>query len=240
MSGSAARRELTSAVLASAVAGGLALFAAGQTWVTYSVLRRAPLPPVSGALEGSSYAPVVPAAGLVLLAAAVALLAVRGHGRFAVGALVALGGAVLAWTGARALGGGLEEAAAGDQTVVQASVIVTSSAWPLATLSAGLVGALAGLLVVVRGRRWPAMGERYERRATPGGTATVRPRTDEDRAQLAWQALDRGEDPTAPPADRGRWRNGPGPLRPPPGRAGTPPSLECVHRSAAEGTEVRQ
>ena len=205
MSGSAARRELTSAVLASAAAGGLALFAAGQTWVTFSVLRQAPLPPVGGSLPGSSYAPVVPAAALVLLAAAVALLAVRGTGRTAVGALVTVGGAVLAWTGARAVSGGLEETATAVPSAGQASVIEISFAWPLATVATGVVGALAGVLVVVRGRGWPAMGSRYERGTTAGGTgpAPARARTDEDRAQLAWNALDRGEDPTDPPVDRG-------------------------------------
>lgn len=205
MSASGGRRELTAAVLGSAAAGAVALFAGSSAWATYSTLRRAPLPPVSGVLDGSSYAPVVPAAGLVLLAAAVALLAVRGNGRVAVGALVTTGGAVLAWTGARALGGGLEEAAAGDPAVVQASVIDVSPSWPLATLVAGLVGALAGVLVMVRGRGWPAMGARYERRTTDGGNEPepTRPRTDEDRAQLAWGALDRGEDPTDPPVGRG-------------------------------------
>ena len=42
-----------------------------------SAVRPAPLPPVTGVLAGSTHAPLVPAAGLVLLAAAVALLAVR-------------------------------------------------------------------------------------------------------------------------------------------------------------------
>jgi hypothetical protein len=36
------------------------------------------------------------------------------------------------------------------------------------------------------------MGRRYERDAG----AALPSRTDEDRAQAAWQALDRGEDPT--------------------------------------------
>jgi hypothetical protein len=41
------------------------------------------------------------------------------------------------------------------------------------------------------------MGRRYERSGaeTPAGRA--RPMTDDDRAQAAWQAHDRGEDPTA-------------------------------------------
>ena len=52
----------------------------------------------------------MPAAGLVLLAAAVALLAVRGAGRAVVGLLMAVAGGVLAWSGVRAIGGGLLDA----------------------------------------------------------------------------------------------------------------------------------
>jgi uncharacterized membrane protein (TIGR02234 family) len=59
---------------------------------------------------------------------------------------------------------------------------------------AGLLGVGAGLLVVLRSRSWPAMGRRYER--APGPPPAGRIQTDEDRAQAAWKALDRGEDPT--------------------------------------------
>jgi hypothetical protein len=44
------------------------------------------------------------------------------------------------------------------------------------------------------------MGGRYERTGTSTTATTqaaARPMTDEDRAQAAWRALDRGEDPTA-------------------------------------------
>jgi uncharacterized membrane protein (TIGR02234 family) len=70
-----------------------------------------------------------------------------------------------------------------------------TAVWPVLALLAGLLGVAAGLLVVVRGRAWPGMGRRYERTAQEA--APARPETDEDRAQAAWKALDRGEDPTA-------------------------------------------
>lgn len=195
-----ARRELTGAVLASAVAGALAVFSGGQTWATLSAVRPAPLPPVTEVLAGSAHAPLVPAAGLVLLAAAVALLAVRAGGRTAVGALMAVSGAALVWAAARALAGGLRVAAAEVSVVVGTPVAEISAVWPAATVAAGVLGAVAGVVVVVRGRRWPAMGSRYERGTAPGAAAPVaaRPRTDEERAHLAWNALDRGEDPTDP------------------------------------------
>jgi uncharacterized membrane protein (TIGR02234 family) len=184
----AARRELTAAVGGSAVAGALALVAGGQTWAEVTTQRQAPLPPVVEVLSGADAAPLVPATGLVLLAAAVALLAVRSAGRVVVGLLMAVAGGVLGWSGVRALAGGLDSGSVDGATDVTA-------AWPVLAAVAGVLGVAAGLVVVLRGRAWPGMGRRYER--TPERAAAPRPVTDEDRAQAAWKALDRGEDPTA-------------------------------------------
>jgi uncharacterized membrane protein (TIGR02234 family) len=144
--------------------------------------------------------------GLVLLAAAVALLAVRSLGRVVVGLLMAVAGGVLAWSGVRAPTGTLDAAVAG----IPAGGTTTdvTAVWPVLAAVAGVLGAAIGLLVVLRGRTWPGMGRRYERgtgAAAIDTTATdttaadtpARTETDEDRAQSAWKALDRGEDPTA-------------------------------------------
>jgi uncharacterized membrane protein (TIGR02234 family) len=159
---------------------------------------------VSGAVSGADAAPLVPAAGLVLLAAAVALLAVRGTGRAVVGLLMAAAGGVLAWSGVRALAGGLSAATTELPGIVRAAGRVTvdlTAAWPVLAVVAGLLGIGAGLLAVLRGRTWPAMGRRYERAGAPtAAPAARRPETDEDRAQAAWKALDRGDDPTQDPA----------------------------------------
>jgi uncharacterized membrane protein (TIGR02234 family) len=185
----AARRELGAAVLGSVAAGALALIAGGEVWARVVAERPAPLPPVESTLSGGEAVPLVPAAGLVLLAAAVALLAVRGAARVAVGLLVALAGGVLVWSGIRTVGGGIDTA---DLRTVEVDVTVV---WPVLAAVAGALAVLVGALVVVRGRSWPAMGRRYERTGaeTP---VTARQQTDEDRAQDAWKALDRGEDPT--------------------------------------------
>ena len=194
-----ARRELTAAVLGAVLAGALALIAGGQPWAQVTAQREAPLPPVSGVLSGAAAAPLVPAAGLVLLAAGLALLAVRGAGRAAVGLLMALAGGVLAWSGVRALSGGLDAAAAEEFPGRAAVTAEVSAAWPILAVLAGVLGVAAGLLAVLRGRTWPAMGRRYERTGAPAAEpAAARPQTDEDRAQAAWKALDRGEDPTDP------------------------------------------
>jgi uncharacterized membrane protein (TIGR02234 family) len=70
-------------------------------------------------------------------------------------------------------------------------------------LAAGLVAVVTGLLVVLRGRRWPGMGRRYERPGRSAGPPPARERTDEERTADAWRALDRGEDPTEAPPGSG-------------------------------------
>ncbi|WP_231486392.1 Trp biosynthesis-associated membrane protein, partial [Candidatus Blastococcus massiliensis] len=158
-------------------------------------------------------APLVPAAGLVLLAAAVALLAVRGTGRVLVGLLAALAGGALGWSGLRVLTGGLDEAGRDLPGLAGATVTGTSAevgtTWPTLALVAGALAIAAGAFVAIRGRAWPGMGRRYERPGAtpvagviaPAATAPSAPRTDEDRAAEAWKALDRGEDPTTDRTD---------------------------------------
>ncbi|NEK58529.1 Trp biosynthesis-associated membrane protein [Geodermatophilus sabuli] len=181
-----------------AVTGGLALSAGGLGWVTATLARTPPLPPTTTELAGSTLAPLVPAGGLLLLAAAVAVLAVRGAGRVAVGLLVAAAGGVLAWSGLRPLVSDLDAAVAAALDAGGALSTDLHPAGPVLALVAG-AGALAtGLLTVLRGRGWPGMGRRHERPAGPA--PALRARTDEDRAVDAWRALDRGEDPTEPAA----------------------------------------
>jgi uncharacterized membrane protein (TIGR02234 family) len=193
-----ARREMVAAVVGSAAAGGLTLSTGGQTWLTATLQRPAPLPPVTEQLTGSALAPLVPAGGLVLLAAAVALVAVRGAGRVVVGLLAAVAGGVLGWSGLRTLLTDADATAAGMVgSGAPGSTLTTevSAAWPALALVAGLLAVAAGLLTVLRGRTWPGMGRRYERPAT-AAAAPARRQADEDRALDAWRALDRGEDPT--------------------------------------------
>ena len=51
-----ARREMAAAVVGSAAAGGLTLSTGGQTWLTATLQRPAPLPPVTEQLTGSALA----------------------------------------------------------------------------------------------------------------------------------------------------------------------------------------
>jgi uncharacterized membrane protein (TIGR02234 family) len=199
------RRELTAAVLLCALSGALALSSSSQPWADVTIVREAPLPPTSEVLTGGQAAPLVGACGLLLLAAAVAVIAVRGVGRVAVGLLVALAGGTLVWSGLRGVTGRLD-LDLGDVTsaVGLGQARVTSdpvAGWAALALVAGVLAVLAGLLVVLRGHRWPGMGRRYERTGTAGQQPAAparpaRPETDEDRHQAAWKALDRGDDPT--------------------------------------------
>ncbi len=193
------RRETTAAIAGLAVAGGLALSAGGQTWATATVGREAPLPPVTEELSGSELAALVPACGLLLLAAAVAVVAVRGRGRQVVGLLACIGAGTLLWSGLRALVSdpGLADLSDGTAAAATALEVSRSTAWPLLTVLAGVLGIVGGALAVLRGPAWSGMGRRYERVAVHGrAPAAAAARTREDRALDAWRALDRGEDPT--------------------------------------------
>ena len=202
-----ARRELTGVLVAAVLGAGLVLFVSGQDWATITAVRRPPLPPVSTVALGSELAPLAPAAAWVLLTAAGALLAVRGVGRVLVGLLMLVAGAAVVWSSGRVLGGVDVVTTQLQALGVPAADLDVDAvpAWPGLAVVGGALGVLSGLATAARGRRWPTLGGRYERGTTAGSRAPApaRPRTDEDRAQLAWKALDRGEDPTVPPADRG-------------------------------------
>jgi hypothetical protein len=61
--------------------------------------------------------------------------------------------------------------------------------WVVATLAGGVLLALVGALVVVRGGDWAGLGSSYD----APGAAPEPPVTD----KAVWDALDRGDDPTA-------------------------------------------
>jgi hypothetical protein len=159
-------RDRTVAVVACVAGAGLALVAASRTWQTSTRVRPAPLPPLHEVRTGSALLPWLTAVGLVALAGAGALLATRGALRAAVGGLLVLAG------------GGM----------VAGAVARFAVGWPLVSVLGGVGVAGAGVLTLVRGRRWPGMAARYERSSRPATTPT----TD---AQ-AWDMLDRGHDPT--------------------------------------------
>ncbi|MEU0548089.1 Trp biosynthesis-associated membrane protein [Micromonospora sp. NPDC005979] len=182
------RRELTYAVLLCLAGAGLALWMATRGWSVELTARPAPLPPVREARSGAALLPWLPALAVVAVAGGGAVLATRGRVRRLLGVLLgALGLAV--------------SAGAGYGLVADLDGVV-SRQWPALCLVGGLLVAVAGGWTAVRGGGWPAMGARYERptrtvtESRPTTAATPGPMAGR-RTTEAWDALDRGEDPTA-------------------------------------------
>jgi hypothetical protein len=175
-----------------AVGGALLLVASWLPWATAQVALVAGVDSARTiSLAGREVAPGVAFAGWIALAGIGGVIAARGWGRVVVGiVLVVLGlGALAAAFWFAVLPGPAAESAA-RAFGVPASVAATGW-WAMAALGGALV-AFAGGWVAVRGRGWPALGRRYERAG--------------DTPSTAWDALDRGidptDDPTLDPGDR--------------------------------------
>ncbi|GAA0803839.1 Trp biosynthesis-associated membrane protein [Spirilliplanes yamanashiensis] len=197
------RRGLARAVLACLAGAGLALFAATRVWAVERTGRSGGLPALEAARTGGDLLAWLPAVALAGLAGAGALLALKGVARRAAGVLIVAAGALTAAGGVAGLG------RADDVW------------WPALTVLGGLAAAAGGALAVARGHRWSAMGARYER---PAGTRAGGPTADQaraDPARDAWDALDRGEDPTTGSAEPTTPTTGPAGPTGPTGPAGT-------------------
>jgi uncharacterized membrane protein (TIGR02234 family) len=208
----AARRELAAVLVLAAAGSVAALAAAAGHWLIVTAPRRPPLPDVTLALTGRSVEPLVPALGLVGLAGLVALVATRGWGRLAVGGLLTAAGAVVAVRALARLAGPDPAAAralvvdAGRAGAVAPGTAVTATpvrGWPLLAALGGLALLAAGVGVLLRSRRWPAMSARYDRptgnapAAAPPAPRVPPERVGPQRPDAVWDALDRGHDPTA-------------------------------------------
>lgn len=178
--------------------GALAILVGyGATWAVVT----APLMAGDGAptsiveLTGRELAPLGAAMGWVALAGIAGLLATSRWGRRVVGALLVVAGGVagvtaftFALTDVAAGGGAFVEAALGARGLGSATQ-VTITAWWIPGLLGGLAVLVVGMLALLLGGRLPTLSRRYDRSAGAGSRAT---------GQVAmWDALDRGEDPTA-------------------------------------------
>ncbi|MFI8998237.1 TIGR02234 family membrane protein [Streptomyces sp. NPDC053542] len=194
-----ARKALALALLLGALGAALALLSSGRTWATATaVVAQGELPQKA---TGQDVTGVPGALAVVGLAALVAVFAVRGAGRVAVSALLALSGA---GTVVGALLGNADTSAlkakAATATGMSGAGVhdVAHTAWPWVAAGGGALLLVAGLLALVYGRRWPAMSGRYERTGTgPRGPRRAARQPDLDRPEEIWKSLDRGEDPTA-------------------------------------------
>ena len=138
---------------------------------------------------GTDVAAVSLPLALVALACWGAILVLRSRGRRVVavlGVLAAAGSAVAAVTRA-----GEAEEVAREMLGGASDVAVSTTAWPVVTVTAGLLAAATFVVALLRASRWPEMSSRYD--APTERSADPRTMSDAD----LWRALDEGHDPTA-------------------------------------------
>ena len=177
------RDSLVVAVLLCLAGAGLLLLATSRSWLAVTSAAVPPLPARTVTVHGSTLAPGARALALLGLTGVAALPATRSWGRLVVGGLLAVAGAVAAVLVLRVLAD--PRAAVDAADVHLTGPLPGLGGWPYA----GLVGAVlllaAGALTVARGRTWSALGSSYD-------APTAAP-----KEPSAWDALDRGVDPTA-------------------------------------------
>jgi uncharacterized membrane protein (TIGR02234 family) len=203
--------EFGAALLLDLIGSAGALLIAGRFWQTIVTPRERPLTDDVLRVTGRTIDSASTAFALVALAGVVAVLATRGIGRMVIGLFVALAGIGLVWRSAasahavsaaraRSLVEAKHSGVGVDPNVVPRVSVHTG--WPVLSLACGVVVLLAGLLILVRGRRWAGMSMRYESPAARGEmAAAVVSEVDSESARTRasatlWSALDRGHDPT--------------------------------------------
>jgi uncharacterized membrane protein (TIGR02234 family) len=207
-------------LLTGLLACGLVIGIGSRTWASAAV------PGLPGAelitLSGRQAAPALSAIALACAAGMVVLGTAGRLVRALVAAGVALSGLVVVLVSVRAgrQPDGALAAALADRyglagrglegQLDKASVVVTG--WPWSSAAAGLLLAFAGVLASMGSRHWPAPGRRFSAPATAlpaadrspaggeldriGSATTGQPPADLDPT-LSWDAISRGEDPTA-------------------------------------------
>lgn len=181
---------LARAVAVVAIGGLLVLVASGRVW-SHTTVRVPAAAAVDVSVTGHAVEPSLPALAIALFALAAGLIAARRTLRRVVGlVIVAVGGIAL---GVAIAGRGAVSSALTSHEVGGLAIPAHGSAngWWVVAAFGGMLAALAGLMAAVRSSGWAAMGSKYE--APSAAPVTV---AAGDPADNAWDALDRGEDPT--------------------------------------------
>jgi uncharacterized membrane protein (TIGR02234 family) len=178
--------------LAACLAGAaLSAYAVTRTW-SLQLTPRTGMSDLRTARTGADAEPWVIGLALVALAGTGALLATRGVLRRALGVLLALAGVGVA-----------VGAIVGRSRVDPGSAGAGATVWPVLCVAGGVIIVLGGVTAARLGGSWPTMSARYDRR--PVAPAQSRPAEPEAAAEpalepvdhrAAWEALDRGDDPT--------------------------------------------
>jgi len=190
-----AGREYVVALLLLAAGAGLLLLGYGRTWVAATTAQSG-LPSLTVTLSGGDLQPLGSALPLVALAGVAGVVATRRVGRAVSGSVLVVAGVAgvvlplrfgLTWSSSGGDGATVDRLVAEKVGVAVTGVPSTASSWWVVAALGGVLVAVGGLLAVLHGSRWPAMGGRYER--------STRPRASETAS--AWDQLDHGVDPTA-------------------------------------------
>lgn len=178
-----ATRQYVVVLLTIVAASALAWWAASQAW---AVAEESLLADSQGTLAqavsqttlgAAALAPIAAAMPIVGFAGVAGVVGSRGVVRRLVGVLIVVSGVALSWSGVRSA-----ISIQVGEVVATGKIVSVTPIFPALAAVAGLVLAAGGVAVAVRGQRWPQLGANYER-------STGRPRD-------AWEALDRGVDPT--------------------------------------------
>lgn len=183
------RARSPAAAVVSCVAGALlVLLASGRQWA-HTTLPAAGGGHTALSANGHNVAPSLPALGIALLALAGAIIAAKGLMRRIVGVVVVFIAAATVGVAVTARGdvsAALEHREVGVQGL---AVHASANGWWLVATVGGLLAVVAGVVTVLRAAQWSALGAKYD--------APSAPKPAKDPAAVAWDALDRGEDPTA-------------------------------------------
>jgi uncharacterized membrane protein (TIGR02234 family) len=214
-------RELAGVVAGCVAGAGLTWYAAGRAWAVEVTDRPDPLPDIEVVHTGAQVLPWLPALALVGLAGAGAVLATRGAARRLIGALLAAAGVTLAAGGLAALTGAVSPAgSAAAPTSTSAGWPAVAVLGAALLLAGGIVTMLRSPRWPAMGARYerPAAGgpgttagAGATRSDDPSAGAGATGSTDQPAGAGAggaveaagpqstldaWNALDRGEDPT--------------------------------------------
>jgi len=222
-------RELAAVLAAGAAGAGLALLATRQRVAEVIVRAPRPLPAAVTPVSVAEIRPAITALALAALASLAAVLATRGLLRRLTGVITcALGAGLVLAAAARvttravqaagqaaaspASGAGAGTAAgsatagsgrgtpAGSLAGLGSRVAFSGHGWQVLIIAGAALVVAAGVAIVVRAARLPAMSGRYERSsAGPGPSASRSVRDSAQPGQAMWDALSAGADPTARP-----------------------------------------
>lgn len=171
-------RDYVVTVVVEVVACIVAMWSLSQPWVTASTTTGFGQQEVT--VSGSSVYPLSVAGAWVALALVVAVIATAGSLRRVLGGAIAIAGvAVVVGPVSFLLASEVELATASAR--VATTDATRTSLW-IMTLACGIVVIVAGIVVSMRGAAWRSLSKRQSG-AKPASTP--------------WEALDRGDDPTA-------------------------------------------